>query len=179
MDLQRAHAHVDLVSDVVESERPVGACVGPVSRRAVLTAVGTADPHAVGDVVKAPSSLRGVVCADSARCAAFGAELEYRCLPVANVAPVTSPLDELPEEWVEPTLVTSSDKVMTADERRCVRVWRRQLRRCFHAARQGELHRARRLRPADLWLPRKLGSCPRRLRRGTGIFARSRVVCLR
>lgn len=104
----------------------------------------------VGDVDKAPSSLRGVVCAESARRAAFGAGLEYRRLPVANVAPVTSPLDELPEEWVEPPQVTSSDQVMTADARRRVRVWRRQLRRCFRAARRGELHRAWRLRPADL-----------------------------
>ena len=78
-----------------------------------------------------------------------------------EIAPVTEPLPEqrAPQQQ-EPPLVTSEDQVVPAEARRVVRRWTRRLRRCLRAARRGDTRLARRLRPADLFLPHEDSSLP-------------------
>lgn len=76
-------------------EPGVGECAYGVPVMPGLSSSGTADPHGIGDVNLAPSSLRGAVGASSAWRAAKCSELVRRSLPLANVAPVVPVLEEV------------------------------------------------------------------------------------
>ena len=79
--------------------------------------------------------------------------LRARPLPRLNVAPTTEakppPLPPPPN----PPLVTSIEQVVPKRTLALVRTWLRRLRRSLRAAAAGNHSLARRLRPADLWLP--------------------------
>ena len=112
--------------------------------------MGTADPHGVGEEesrVPPPRTARGVL----AHVAASEAELLARRMAPTNVAPVTTPRPPPEVQPVAP-LVTSVSQVVTDAGQSLVRRWWRMLRRAYRAARAGDLSRARRLRPDDLWL---------------------------
>jgi hypothetical protein len=113
-------------------------------------AMGTADPHGVGDVDRVrpgrvPALRLGTLNG------ATDAELMLRALPAANVAPDTAPR-EPPVMLEGAPVVTRLEQVVPAHSQALVRQWTRQLRRCFRAAARGDLRLAKRLRPADLWL---------------------------
>ena len=122
---------------------------------------GTADPHGVGDVDRAPRSAGTAPFSVHAHLPASHEELLVRPFPEANVAPVTEPLPaQQTDSQQEPPLVTHEDQVVPAEARGVVRRWMRQLRRCLRAARRGDTSLARRLRPPDLFLPHEENSMP-------------------
>ena len=122
---------------------------------------GTADPHGVGDVDRAPRSAGTAPFSVHAHLPASHEELLVRPFPEANVAPVTEPLPARQTgSQQEPPLVMHEDQVVPTEARGVVRRWMRQLRRCLRAARRGDTSLARRLRPPDLFLPHEENSMP-------------------
>jgi hypothetical protein len=121
-------------------------------------AMGTADPHGVGDVDRvlpgrAPALRLGTLSG------ATDAELMLRPLPAVNVAPDTAPRSP-PAALAGAPCVTRIDQVVPRHSQAVVRQWTRQLRRCFRAAKAGNLSLAKRLRPADVWLEHAEHSVP-------------------
>ena len=114
-------------------------------------AFGTADPHRVGDVDRVPSGKRAPTGL-ARHVVAPQAELALRLLPEANVPPCTAARAPPDAPLPEPPLVTTREQVIRPGTLRLVARWRRQLRRMYRAAAAGELSRARRLRPEDLWI---------------------------
>jgi hypothetical protein len=82
-----------------------------------------------------------------------------RPLPPANVPPDTAPRPP-PQAPCGAPCVTRLEQVVPLHSQAIVRRWTRQLRRCFRAARRGDLSLARRLRPADVWLEHAEHSMP-------------------
>ena len=117
--------------------------------------MGSADPHclALDERPEPPEGRRGAFSL-LAHSGADEAELAVRDFPVANLPPATSPPPPPPPPLAgAPTDLTEIGSVVPAATLRRVRWWRRALRRSLRAAARGDLSLARRLRPADLWLP--------------------------
>ena len=121
---------------------------------------GSHDPHGVGDADRVPRPVCAQALLLGTREGASAEELLARPFAEANVAPVTSPIaPPLPQPSGAP-VVTRRSQVVPQCTDRLVRQWCRQLRRCFRAARRGEVSLARRLRPDDLWLEHSEHSVP-------------------
>lgn len=135
----------------------VGECVksgAEVARTSQPPAMGSADPHGIGDVDAAAQRLAWAQCVSTRGGVASDAELLARAMPVANVQPRTQPT-ATPAAVAAPDaapVVRALGDVVPSHTQRLVRVWRRQLRRCMRAARAGKMQAAKKLRPADLWL---------------------------
>ena len=125
-----------------------------------VIAMGSNDPHQLRCADKAPSSRRGPTFDPIAHLPAEVAELRRRPLPANNVAPVTEPLEPPTQPEGTPPFVTRLEQIIPRPTIRRVRRWWRQLRRSLKFASQGNFQMARRLRPADLWLPHEHHSVP-------------------
>ena len=133
---------------------------GQLSREPASLAFGTADPHGVGDVDRAPRSARRACFDVAAHAPATPAELAARAFPLTNAPPSTLPSPPpLPQPSPAP-LVLHVEQVIAPAGLQRVHWWLRQMRRCYHAAEAGELSRARRLRPPDMWLDHAIYSVP-------------------
>jgi hypothetical protein len=122
-------------------------------------AMGTADPHGVGDVDRVkpgrPPALRL-----GSQSMETGAELLKRPMPVANIPPDTGPRQPAASPTEGAPKVTAVEQVIPAHALVVVSKWRRKLMRCLRAAGRGDLSLARRLRPADVWLEHAANSVP-------------------
>jgi hypothetical protein len=120
--------------------------------------MGIADPHGVGDVDRVrPGRVPALRLGTQS--GASDAELLTRPLPEANVPPDTAP--RLPPATLSGApRVTRREQVIPVHTQAIVGRWLRQLRRCFRAARSGNVSLARRLRPADVWLEHSEHSVP-------------------
>ena len=124
-------------------------------------AMGSANPHMIHCADdRAPAPKRSATFDPIAHLRAEAYELSRRPLPEVNVAPVTEPLPPLEPVSEGAPVVTSVEQVVPKRTLRLVRAWIRKLRRCLRLAAAGRLSLARRLRPADLWLPHAQHSMP-------------------
>ena len=120
---------------------------------------GSADPHGVGDVDRVPRLARARVSL-AAHVSADAAEVAARPFAQVNEAPRTEPLPAPAAQPAGAPRVTRREQVIPRATGRLVQTWMRSLRRCLRLAEQGEVARARRARPADLWLDHTRHSCP-------------------
>ena len=121
---------------------------------------GTADPHGVGDLDRAPKgsgrspfSVHAHLPIPALRSCGY-ARSRRRTWHQPRTRFRSSRLRQ------DPPLVTHVDQVVPAEARWVVRRWTKQLQRCLRAARRGDTSLARRLRPADLFLPHEDSSVP-------------------
>ena len=121
---------------------------------------GSADPHGVGDLDLARRPRRAPTAHLGTHLAASEAELKARPFPRVNVPPMTAPKPPPAPQRGGAPVVTRRDQVIPQKAHLLVVQWRRQLQRCFKAAAAGEVARARRFRPPDLWLPHEENSVP-------------------
>ena len=116
--------------------------------------MGSADPHVLNlDDDKVARSRRAPTFSLQGHKAATTEELRARPVAAMNIAPTTrrrAPPDEQPEAF--PTVRSISDLLEPIWARR-VTAWRRQTRRCIALAGKGDWRAARRMRPADLYVP--------------------------
>ena len=84
---------------------------------------------------------------------ASDAERRSRPYARANVAPVTESREPPQDVRGAPPAVTSRSQVIPRTALRLATAWRRKLRRCLQLADRGQTSQARRMRPADLWIP--------------------------
>ena len=144
-------------AELSEAETEVGDEDGV---RIPVLRVGSADPHGVGGVDRAPRARRAAPFSVHAHVPAGAEELEVRPLPEANVAPATAALPPPVSEVGKPPLVERVEQVVPLATQRLVSWWRRRLRRCMRAAARGEHSLARRMRPDDLFLDHAEHSVP-------------------
>ena len=102
-------------------------------------ALGSADPHGVGGVDRAPASARLAAYDMAAHAPATEAELAERPFPRTNVAPRTSRAEPPPEQRAGAPVVSSERQVVTAKGLARVHHWQRMLRRAYAAAARGSL----------------------------------------
>ena len=119
---------------------------------------GSADPHGVGDVDRVPRLARASMSMAS-HVAAGTEEVATRPFAQVNVAPCTAPLAAPAPQPAGAPLVTRREQVVPRATMVLVREWMRSLRRCLRLAEEGQVARARRARPADLWLDHERHSC--------------------
>jgi hypothetical protein len=122
--------------------------------------MGSADPHQVGAVERAwREPLRRASFSVLQHSVAEPEELMARPFPVMNEpAPTQAPEGSAtpPDPVVparSPPIVTALDQIIPRETIRLVTHWKRRLRRCLRFAEAGDLSKARRMRPADTWLP--------------------------
>jgi hypothetical protein len=121
--------------------------------------MGTADPHLLGSFRDgAPRAKRGAAFDPLAHLRADDEQLRLRPLPAANVPPPAKPLEPPQMRSGEPPRVSSVEQVVPRHTLKRVRAWLRQLRRSLKFAAAGNVSMARRLKPADLWLPHEQNS---------------------
>ena len=121
---------------------------------------GSADPHGVGGVDRAPWARRAAPFSVHAHMAADGEELEVRPTPEANVAPTTAARPPPSPVAGYPPVVVRVEQVVPLASQRLVVWWRRRLQRCMRAAARGDHSLARRMRPDDLFLDHAEHSVP-------------------
>jgi hypothetical protein len=116
--------------------------------------LGSADPHVLNlDDDKVARSRRAPTFSLQGHTAATTDELRARPVAAMNVAPSTSARAPPGEQLgAFPTVNSISDLLEPIWARR-VTAWRRQTRRCIALAGKGDWRAARRMRPADLYVP--------------------------
>ena len=136
---------IAMTGEVRPPER-VETAVASVAKPAVVArwlAMGTADPHGVGDEDRVkPGRVPALRLGSQSM--ASGAELMRRPTPVANVPPDTGPREPPAPPIGGAPIVTAVEQVIPAHVIVIVSRWRRQLTRCLWAAGRGDLSLARR-----------------------------------
>ena len=116
--------------------------------------MGSADPHVLRlDDDRVPAVRRHPTFSLQAHEPATDAELLARPLPSMNAAPSTTRRDPEPRSEGAPTNVRTLEDLLPTIWIQRLRTWMRRTRRCIRLASAGDWHRARRMRPPDMWVP--------------------------
>jgi len=117
--------------------------------------VGSGDPHVLNlDDDKVARSRRAPTFSLQGHTAASIEELRARPVAAMNIAPTTTYRDPPSIQIGDPPAVKSISDLLEPIWARRVTAWRRQTRRCIILAEKGDWRAARRMRPADLYVPK-------------------------
>ena len=150
--LEHAHdAVTPRLTASAEQLRGTWCFAGP---RASCCVVGSNDPHGLQlNDDRAPLPRRRPSFHVGRHLEEDDVRVRRRPLPRLNTATPSAAKPPPPPPPPNPPLVTRVEQVVPKRSLALVRTWLRRLRRCLRAAAAGKASLAKRLRPADLWLP--------------------------